>query len=55
MGLYKRLTEQREELRRYNAAKRRAERLAGADTSRLIRLETISETERLKWLRMPTG
>lgn len=48
MGLYKRLTEQREELRRYNAAKRRAERLAGADTSRLIRLETISETERFE-------
>lgn len=48
MGLYKRLTEQREELRRYNASKRRAERLAGADTSRLIRLETISETERFE-------
>lgn len=48
MGLYKRLTENREELRRYNAAKRRAERLAGADSSRLIRLETISETERFE-------
>lgn len=48
MGLYKRLTEHREELRRYNAARRRAERLAGADSSRLIRLETISETERFE-------
>lgn len=48
MGLYKRLNENREELRRYNAAKRRAERLAGADSSRLIRLETISETERFE-------
>lgn len=48
MGLYKRLNENREELRRYNAARRRAERLAGADSSRLIRLETISETERFE-------
>ena len=48
MGLYKRLSENREELRRYNAAKRRAERLAGSDSSRLIRLETVSETERFE-------
>lgn len=51
MGLYKRLSENREELRRYNAAKRRAERLAGADSSRLIRLETVSETERFQMAR----
>lgn len=51
MGLYKRLSENREELRRYNAAKRRAERLAGADSSRLIRLETVSETERFEMAR----
>ena len=51
MGLYKRLSEYREELRRYNAAKRRAERLAGADSSRLIRLETVSETERFEMAR----
>lgn len=48
MGLYKRLTENREELRRYNAARRRADRLVGTDSSRLIRLETISETERFE-------
>lgn len=48
MGLYKRLTENREELRRYNAARRRAERLARADSSRLIRIETVSETERFE-------
>ena len=51
MGLYKRLSENREELRRYNAAKRRAERLAGADSSRLVRLETVSETERFEMAR----
>lgn len=51
MGLYKRLSENREELRRYNAAKRRAERLAGSDSSRLIRLETVSETERFEMAR----
>ena len=51
MGLYKRLSENREELRRYNAAKRRAERLSGADSSRLIRLETVSETERFEMAR----
>ena len=51
MGYYKRLAENRAELRRYNAAVRRAERLAGADSSRLIRLETVSETERFEMAR----
>lgn len=51
MGYYKRLAENRAELRRYNAAVRRAERLAGADSSRLIRLETVSETERFQMAR----
>lgn len=51
MGYYKRLTENRAELRRYNAAVRRAERLRGEDSSRLIRLETVSETERFQMAR----
>lgn len=51
MGYYKRLTEYRAELRRYNAAVRRAERLRGEDSSRLIRLETVSETERFQMAR----
>lgn len=46
MGLYKNLATDREAARRYNAAKRRAEKLSGADSSKLIRLETASETER---------
>ena len=46
MGLMKNLGDARADAKRYNAAKRRAARLAGDDTSRLIRLETISETER---------
>ena len=36
----------RAEARRYNAARRRAARMAGDDASRLIRLETVSEVER---------
>lgn len=48
MGLYKRLSEKKEEARRYNAAKRRAKRLAGENSSRLIRLETVSEIERFE-------
>lgn len=51
MGYYKRLAENRAELRRYNAAVRRAERLRGEDSSRLIRLETVSETERFQMAR----
>ncbi|HIY88245.1 MAG TPA: hypothetical protein H9824_06035 [Candidatus Bacteroides pullicola] len=46
MGLMKNLGDARADARRYNAARRRAARLAGDDSSRLIRLETISETER---------
>lgn len=46
MGLMKNLGDARADAKRYNAAKRRAARLAGDDSSRLIRLETISETER---------
>ena len=46
MGLMKNLGDARADARRYNAARRRAARLAGDDTTRLIRLETISETER---------
>lgn len=47
MGYYKNLSDHRAEVRRYNAAARRADRLQGDDdASRLIRLETISETER---------
>lgn len=46
MGHYKNLATDREAVRRYNAAKRRADRLSGADSSKLIRLETVSETER---------
>ena len=46
MGLMKNLGDARAEARRYNAARRRADRLAADDTSRLIRLETVSEIER---------
>lgn len=45
MGFYKNLATDREAARRYNAAKRRAEKLSD-DDSKLIRLETVSETER---------
>lgn len=48
MGYYKQLSTERDEIRRYNAAKRRAERFQDEGTSRLIRLETISETERFE-------
>lgn len=45
MGYYKNLGP-RGEARRYNAAARRAAKLNGGDGSRLIHLETVSETER---------
>lgn len=46
MGYYKNNRDLRSETKRYNAARRRADKLAGKDSSRLIRLESISETER---------
>jgi hypothetical protein len=46
MGYYKNSTDARTAAKRYNAAKRRQEQLLGFDASRLIRLETVSETER---------
>lgn len=46
MGYYKNNADARTEAKRYNAAKRRQERLFGLNSSKLIRLETISETER---------
>ncbi len=46
MGYYKRMSEVRSEVRRYNAARRRAEKLSGAPSSRLIHLDTVSEIER---------
>ena len=46
MGYYKNNANAREASRRYNAAKRRRDRLEDVDSSRLIRLETVSEVER---------
>ena len=46
MGYYRNNRDARSEARRYNAAQRRARKLSGADTSRLIRMETVSEIER---------
>lgn len=45
MGVYKRISENRSDVRRFNAAKRRAQRLDGS-SPHLIRLDTISEIER---------
>lgn len=46
MGKMKNYRDARTEAKRYNSAKRRQNKLSGEDVSRLIRLETISETER---------
>lgn len=46
MGYYKNTRDARSAARRYNAAKRKQNGLSGAGASSLIRLETISETER---------
>lgn len=46
MGYYKRMSELRSEVRRYNAARRRAEKLSEAPSSRLIHIDTVSEVER---------
>ena len=46
MGLYKRSLSVRDEMRKYNANKRRAQRLGLLDSSKLIRMETISDIEK---------
>ena len=46
MGLYKRMSENRSEIKRYNAAKKKADKLSNTPSSRLIRMETFSEIER---------
>lgn len=46
MGFYKRLSENKAEIRRYNAARRRAQKFSDSPSPRLIRMETISEIER---------
>ena len=46
MGLYKRLSENRNEVRWYNAARRKDEKFSSSPSSRLIQMETISEIER---------
>lgn len=46
MGYYKNTRDARNDVRRYNAAKRKQNSLMGIGTSKLISLETISEVER---------
>lgn len=46
MGFYKRLSENKAEIRRYNAARRKAQKFSDSPSSSLIRMETISEIER---------
>ena len=46
MGYYKNHRDLRTETRRYNAARRRTSKMETLDSSRLIRMETISEIER---------
>lgn len=46
MGFYKRMSDKQSEIKRYNAARRKADKLSSTPTSRLIRMETISEIER---------
>lgn len=46
MGFYKRLSDNKAEVRRYNAARRKADKLSTAPSSNLIRMETVSEIER---------
>lgn len=46
MGFYKRLSENKAEIRRYNAARRKVQKFSDSPSSRLIRMETISEIER---------
>ena len=46
MGFYKNYRDMRSDVRRYNAAVRRANNLAGKGSSQLIHIETVSEIER---------
>lgn len=46
MGLYKRLSSNKAQIKRYNAAKWRASQFSSSSSSHLIRMETISEVER---------
>lgn len=46
MGYYKRLSDNKAEVRRYNSARRKAAKLSSSPSSRLIRMETVSEIER---------
>ena len=46
MGFYKRMSDKQSEIKRYNAARRKADKLSSTPTSRLIRMETNSEIER---------
>ena len=46
MGYYKRLSTSRAKVKRYNASRRKATQLTNTPASGLIRLETVSETER---------
>lgn len=46
MGYYKNLRDARSATQRYNAARRRQDKLNGADSSRLITIDTVSEIER---------
>ena len=53
MGYYKNRGTTRSDVRRYNAAARKASRLNSEGSSRLIRMETISEIERYNVARDP--
>lgn len=46
MGFYKRMSDKQSEIKRYNAVRRKADKLSSTPTSRLIRMEAISEIER---------
>lgn len=46
MGYYKNNRDARSDARRYNAARRKQDKLNGADSSRLISIDTVSEIER---------
>lgn len=46
MGYYKNNRDARSAARRYNAARRKQDKLNGADSSRLISIDTVSEIER---------